>query len=266
MIPIRDNIPPRTFPSVNYSVIALCTVVFLLQLGDQAGDERSLVDKFGMIPALVRHPDQPIRVQEKYLDPEQGRVFVVERTIAATIPPWLTLLTCCFLHGGWMHFLGNMWFLHIFGDNVEDRLGHIGFLLFYLASGVLASIAHLITNPESTVPTIGASGAIAGVMGAYSVLYPKAQVLSLVPIFMFIQFMVIPAPWFLGIWFVMQLFQGAASITSQATTGVAWWAHIGGFAVGMGVAAFLRAVGETSPPVEQRRIPPNPISLGRFRR
>lgn len=264
MIPIRDNIPPRTFPVVNYSVIALCSLVFLTQLGDQVGDESSLVDKFGMIPALVRNPDQPIRVQEKYREPEQGQVIVIERTIAATIPPWLTLLTCCFLHGGWMHFLGNMWFLHIFGDNVEDRLGHIGFVLFYAASGVLASIAHFVTNPESTVPTIGASGAIAGVMGAYSVLYPKSQVQSIVPIFGFIQFMVIPAPWFLGIWFVMQLFQGAAAITAQATTGVAWWAHIGGFVVGMAVAAFLRAVGETSPPVEQRRPQPGRRSYSRF--
>ena len=165
-----------------------------------------------------------------------------------------------------MHFLGNMWFLHIFGDNVEDRLGHIGFTLFYLASGILASVAHLVTNPNSTVPTIGASGAIAGVMGAYSVLYPKSQVQSIVPLFGIIQFMTVPAPLFLGIWFVMQLFQGAAAITTQATTGVAWWAHIGGFVVGMGVAALLRAVGETSPPVERRRNPTDRIPFRAFRR
>lgn len=265
MIPIRDNIPPRTFPVVNYSAIAVCTVVFLLQLGDRPGDESSLIDKFAMIPALVREPDRPVSVQEQYVDRE-GRIVVLERQITPVIMPWLTLLTCTFLHGGWMHFLGNMWFLHIFGDNVEDRLGHIGYVLFYLASGVLASVAHLVTNPSSTVPTIGASGAIAGVMGAYSVLYPKAQVQSIVPVFGFIQLMVIPAPLFLGIWFVMQLFQGAAAITTQATTGVAWWAHIGGFVVGMGVAALLRAVGETSPPVEQRRPRNDRISLRLFGR
>jgi membrane associated rhomboid family serine protease len=237
---------------VNYAIIALCSVVFLMQLGDQEGDESSLIDKYGMIPALVRNPDQPVTVQEKYLDRSQDRIIVVERKIVPAIAPWLTLVTCTFLHGGWMHFLGNMWFLHIFGDNVEDRLGHIGYVLFYLASGVLASVAHLVTYADSTVPTIGASGAIAGVMGAYSLLYPRAQVESIVPLLGFIQFMVIPAPVFLGVWFVMQLFQGTVSITSQATTGVAWWAHIGGFVVGFAVAGFLRAVGETRPPVAPR--------------
>jgi membrane associated rhomboid family serine protease len=252
MIPLRDNIPYRTFPVVNYAVIAVCTAVFLLQLGDEPGDDVSLVTGYGMIPALVRHPEQSVIVREPYIDPEQKRVLVVEREIKPVITPWLTLLTCIFLHGGWMHFLGNMWFLHIFGDNVEDRLGHIGYVIFYLASGVLASLSHLVTNPDSAVPTIGASGAIAGVMGAYFVLYPRAQVESIVPVFGFIQLMTIPAPWFLGLWFLMQLFQGTAAITATATTGVAWWAHIGGFVVGMAVAGLLRTFGQTTPPVVQR--------------
>ena len=164
--------------------------------------------------------------------------YEVENRPAAqsAVPPFLTPLTCIFLHGGWMHFLGNMWFLYIFGDNVEDRFGRWGYLLFYLASGVAASLSHLVTDPQSTVPTIGASGAIAGVMGAYLVSYPHARVLTLIPIFYIIRVEVLPAPIFLGIWFVIQLFQGVAAVTSVQTTGVAWWAHIGGFAVGAAVA------------------------------
>src|SRR5262249_34301990 len=147
------------------------------------------------------------------------------------ISPWWTLLTCMFLHGGWLHIIGNMWFLYIFGDNVEDRLGHFGYALFYLGSGVFASLTHLLTNASSTVPTLGASGAIAGVMGAYMVLYPHARVLTLIPIFYFIQILLLPAPLFLGIWFLIQAFQGTFAITSaKEGAGVAWWAHIGGFA------------------------------------
>ncbi|HID23471.1 MAG TPA: rhomboid family intramembrane serine protease, partial [Planctomycetaceae bacterium] len=139
----------------------------------------------------------------------------------------------------------------IFGDNVEDRFGHVGFLLFYLACGVLASAAHLITNASSAVPTIGASGAIAGVMGAYFLLYPRAKVLAVVPIFVFLHMVVLPAPIFLGIWFLIQFFQGAAAITTIATTGVAWWAHIGGFLAGMLFAWELREHDKLRPPVER---------------
>jgi hypothetical protein len=178
----------------------------------------------------------------------------------------LTVLTCIFLHGGWMHFLGNVWFLHIFGDNVEDRLGHIGYLLFYLGCGVAASFTHLMTNASSEVPTIGASGAIAGVMGAYFLLYPRAMVLSAVPIVYFMEMVVLPAPLFLGIWFLLQFVSGALSITAMETTGVAWWAHIGGFAAGFVVALLLRATGETRPPVVERRPDSDRIGMYRVRR
>jgi membrane associated rhomboid family serine protease len=148
-------------------------------------------------------------------------------------------MTCIFLHGGWMHFLGNMWFLWIFGDNVEDRFGHWGYLAFYLLTGVAASIAHLVTELGSTIPTIGASGAIAGVMGAYLVSYPHARVMTLVPLLYIFYTTVLPAPVFLGIWFVIQFFQGVSQITAVETEGVAWWAHIGGFAVGAGLTWLL---------------------------
>jgi hypothetical protein len=149
-----------------------------------------------------------------------------------------------------MHFLGNMWFLHIFGDNVEDRFGHFWYLLFYLGCGVAASAAHLALNASSTMPTIGASGAIAGVMGGYLLLYPRANVLTLVPIFVFLQIMVIPAPVFLVIWFIFQFFQGAFSITAHEAGGVAWWAHVGGFATGFVVAWLLERAHRLRPPVD----------------
>jgi membrane associated rhomboid family serine protease len=136
-----------------------------------------------------------------------------------------------------MHFLGNMWFLWIFGDNVEDRLGHVGYLLFYLGCGIAASLTHLVTSWESEVPTIGASGAIAGVMGAYFIWYPHSRVRAILPIGGFVQFVEIPGRYFLGIWFVMQFLQSLAS--SPEGGGVAWWAHIGGFVAGVVVALGL---------------------------
>lgn len=145
----------------------------------------------------------------------------------------LRLTAAMFLHGGWFHVLSNMLYLWIFGDNVEDRMGHFKYLVFYFISGYIATIAHVLYNPLSNVPLIGASGAIAGVLGAYLVLFPRAKVLTLVFIFIFIQVVPIPAVVFLGIWFVLQLLNGAASVTQQAAQGVAFWAHIGGFVAGM---------------------------------
>jgi len=136
-----------------------------------------------------------------------------------------------FLHGGFLHILGNMWFLYIFGDNIEDRLGHLRYLIFYLLTGIAAGLVHLLTNWNSKIPTIGASGAISGVMGAYLILYPRARVLTLIPIFLFFQFVEIPAFLFLGYWFLLQLF--SAGLTRGDVGGVAWWAHIGGFVTGI---------------------------------
>jgi len=253
MIPLRDNIPSRTVPIVNYSLIGACALAFFVQLAEPS-DQATLAERLGMIPARVLHPDQPIeipdfevRVREVPVDTPYGvqmalervRVPVMRPAAPSPIPPILTMLTCIFLHGGWMHILGNMWFLHIFGDNVEDRFGHWGYLGFYLACGVAASAMQLVSAPDSPVPTIGASGAIAGVMGAYLVSYPHARVLAVIPIFYFLQMVVLPAWIFLGIWFVIQFFQGVATVTEVQTTGVAWWAHIGGFAAGAAVAWLL---------------------------
>ena len=251
MFPLRDNIPYVTFPVVNYAVIGICSIVFLLQLGDEADGRSVMVEQFGMIPAFISKPDQPVAIVERY--EEDGQIVQKEREIIPAVNPWITLVTCVFLHGGWLHFLGNMWFLHIFGDNVEDRLGHLGYIVFYLFCGVMASVAHLATNYGSPIPTIGASGAIAGVMGAYLVLYPHSKVTSVIPLLGFIQILIVPAPIFLGVWFLLQFVQGAASITTVQTTGVAWWAHVGGFFAGAVIAGLLRGVGQTNPAVQQRR-------------
>jgi hypothetical protein len=237
MIPLRDNIPPRTVAVVNYVMIAVCVIVFLIQVAEPE-DADSLVERYGMIPARVLNPSKRIVIVEEVEEPTRYGYVTreVEHELApSAVPPWLTPLTCIFLHGGWLHIIGNMWFLFIFGDNVEDRFGHVGYLVFYVVGGMVASLVHLATNSTSPVPTIGASGAIAAVMGAYLISYPRAMVLALVPIFYFLQIIVLPAPLFLGIWFILQF----VSVTTAESTGVAWWAHIGGFAMGVGVTWLL---------------------------
>ncbi|KUK82841.1 MAG: putative membrane protein [Pelotomaculum thermopropionicum] len=143
------------------------------------------------------------------------------------------LTAAMFMHGGWFHVLSNMLYLWIFGDNVEDRMGHLKYLVFYLIAGYIATLAHIFYSPLSNVPLIGASGAIAGVLGAYLILFPRAKVLTLIFIFIFIQIIPVPAVIFLGLWFVLQLLQGAAGLSQQVAQGVAFWAHIGGFVAGM---------------------------------
>ncbi len=236
MIPLYDNIPSRTVPVVNYTVIALCSLVFLVQMSSSGVPEsRDIIEGLGMIPARVFNPD----IQIEY---PNGLALWEPKLRAASeslVPPFLTPLTCIFLHGGWLHFVGNMWFLWIFGDNVEDCLGHRRYLLFYLAAGLTASAAHLWTNTDSTLPTIGASGAIAGVMGAYMVLYPRARVLTVIPLLIFIQVLALPAILVLGMWFALQFYE---VLTASADgSGVAWWAHIGGFTMGLVTMLVLRS-------------------------
>ncbi|MEO6593934.1 MAG: rhomboid family intramembrane serine protease [Planctomycetota bacterium] len=247
MIPLRDDIPASRQPVVTYAILAACTVVFVWQLGDPQG---ALLEQLGMVPARVFEPDRDLVVREVI----NGRL-VAHRLLPALVPDWLTMLTCTFLHGGWLHFLGNMWFLWIFGDNVEDRFGRVQFLLFYLGCGVAASASHLLSASGSAMPTIGASGAIAGVMGAYMFLYPKARVEMLFIWGFFVDVIVLPAPFFLGYWFLLQLVQG--SIEASRGAGVAWWAHIGGFVVGAAVAAALRLT---------EHLRPEPASIQLLRR
>lgn len=210
MIPIRDTIESKTYPVVNNAIIAANVLFFLVQLAQ--GDRlNQFIVTYGLVPA-------------RYSVPQIAAYFSLGQQI-------LSFFSFMFLHGGFWHLLGNMWSLYIFGDNVEDRLGPIRYLLFYLLCGFLSGLSHLLINWHSQVPTIGASGAIAGVMGAYFLLYPGAKVLTLFPIFFIPYFMQIPAFLFLGFWFVLQFISAAGS--SGQAGGVAWWAHIGGFVFGM---------------------------------
>jgi membrane associated rhomboid family serine protease len=222
MIPIRDNIPSRTFPVVTVGLIVVNVLVFMIELlGLGRGGMREVTMQYGLVPAALT----------QYFS---GGPVPAGRAV-------LPIFTAIFLHAGFVHLIGNMWYLWIFGDNVEDRLGHLRFLAFFILCGVVGNLAHYVFNSGSPVPAIGASGAVAGVLGVYLVSYPKARILVLIPIFFFLQFIELPALIVLGFWIVLQFVNGAASVVyTQATGGVAWWAHIGGFFAGILVFKLFR--------------------------
>ncbi len=209
MIPIRDQIPTRRVPIINYLLIAANILMFVFMW--LAGpSQEALVYQFAMIPSNFANGVDP------------GDIF--------------DIFTSMFMHAGLAHIAGNMLYLWIFGDNVEDRLGHVKYLAFYLLGGVAASLAHLLTNPASQIPTVGASGAIAAVLGAYLVLFPQSRIVTFIPLGFFMRLTVVPAVFVLGLWFVLQLFSGVLSLGGPDVGGVAFWAHIGGFVVGVLVA------------------------------
>jgi membrane associated rhomboid family serine protease len=220
MIPLRDAIPSHSFPAGTVLFVALNVVAFFYQLS--LGRD---LDVF-----IMRYGAVPVR-------------FILAGQIegVSTTERFLPLFTSMFLHGGWLHLGGNMLYLWIFGDNVEDRLGHLRFVLFYLACGLAAALSQIYVHPSSKIPMVGASGAVAGVLGAYLILFPHSRVLALVPIIFFFQVIELPALFFLLFWFGMQFFNGAVSITGTPymTGGVAWWAHIGGFVTGMALGFLI---------------------------
>jgi len=212
MFPLKDTVRAREVPLVNWLLIAANVFAFLVEtwLGPR-GLER-FVWALGVVPA-------------RFLD------HLALREV-------LTIFTSMFLHGGWFHLISNMWALYLFGDNVEDRMGHFRYLVFYLLTGTVASLTHIFFNPGSRIPTVGASGAISGVLGAYLVLFPTARVVTLVPLwFFFPWFVEIPALIYLGMWFISQLFNGLFALAAPSVIGtyggVAWWAHVGGFVAGL---------------------------------
>ncbi|GIV96387.1 MAG: rhomboid family intramembrane serine protease [Herpetosiphonaceae bacterium] len=213
MIPICDTVRSRTFPLVNWLLIGANIFFFFVELSLGRQTER-FIYFFGLVPAR----------------------FFAESSLHEV----LTLFSSMFLHGGWAHLFSNMLALYIFGDNVEDSMGHLGYLGFYLLCGLAAGATHLLFNPTSPLPSIGASGAISGVLGAYLVLFPFAEIITLIPIFFIPWFIQIPAIFYLGIWFLSQLFNGTLAIVSevQALGGIAWWAHAGGFIAGIFLAPF----------------------------
>ena len=210
MIPLRDTTPTRNYPVVNTAIIGLNVVVYLIQ-HLQGSEINRFIYIYGLVPA-------------RYSIPQFAEYFTVSQQA-------FSLVSFMFLHGSFWHILGNMWSLYIFGDNVEDRLGPIRYALFYLLCGIASGLSHLVLNLHSNVPTIGASGAIAGVMGAYFILHPRSKILTLIPIFFIPYFINIPAFIFLGLWFLLQFINAAGSQGTAA--GIAWWAHIGGFVFGM---------------------------------
>lgn len=206
MIPLRDVIPSRTTPYVTVTIIVVNALVFVFELRLPLTDRARFIEAYGIVPAAV-------------------------------VP--LSLLTSMFLHGGWLHFLGNMLYLWIFGNNIEDVMGHGRFIVFYLACGILAALSHAVTDPGSNIPMVGASGAISGVLGAYLLLYPRARVLVLIPFGFFTRIMYVPAGFVLGLWFLLQLFSGGASL-GRGGGGVAWFAHVGGFVAGMALIGLFK--------------------------
>jgi membrane associated rhomboid family serine protease len=215
MIPFRDNIPSLRFPICTVTIIAANVIVFLYELYLPGPALEGFVSRFGVVPS-------------RFLDSSAGLTTLL---FVSTVP----FISSMFIHAGFLHLLGNMWYLWIFGDNIEDRLGRGRFLLFYLSCGVIASLIHLAFNFGSDLPSVGASGAIAGILGAYLVTFPHARILTLIPIFIFWQIIELPAILVLGFWFLIQLLSGTAAIAvfSQSGGGVAWWAHVGGFVAGM---------------------------------
>ena len=209
MIPLRDTQPSFTFPFVTVAIIVLNVFAFLYEF---------------------------------MMDPYELNFFLAHYGVIPTRFQWMDVLTSIFLHGGWMHLIGNMWFLWIYGDNVEDILGHSQYLIFYLLCGLAATMVHVLFNGDSRVPTIGASGAIAGVMGAYVVKFPHSKITTLVPVFVFITTMEIPAYVILLYWFVIQFFSGVGSVghSHLSQGGVAWFAHIGGFLAGIALILVMR--------------------------
>jgi len=214
VIPLRDENPSGQTPYVTYGLILVNLLVFLYEVS--LGPElQAFALQWGLVPRLAT---AAMAGEGNFLWDLSVPVF-----------------SSMFLHGGWLHLIGNCWYLWIFGDNVEDRLGHLRYLVFYLGAGVASGALHVAATPTSVVPTVGASGAIAGVLGAYLLMFPRARVITLVPLFVFVQLLALPAVLVLGLWFVFQFFSGALSLlyTTDHSGGTAWWGHIGGFLFGV---------------------------------
>jgi membrane associated rhomboid family serine protease len=215
VFPIQDTIPRRHPPIATWCLILINALVFVFELKLSQPQRQQLFYLFGLVPARFTHP-------------------AWARAIGFPIHTYWPYLTHMFLHAGWLHIIANMWALWIFGDNVEDRLGRVRYLVFYLVCGLVAAVVHMKVSPDSTVPTVGASGAIAGVMGAYLLLFPRSRIIVMIPIFFFPLFFELPAAVFLVFWFGLQLFSGALMLAEpHQVGGIAFWAHVGGFAAGI---------------------------------
>lgn len=265
--PFHDDNPTVRAPVATVGLIVLNVLAFVYVSRLPAQQQQDVVYHRGFVPKRVKQLTQPVVVPVKA--PAQiplgrmpdGRLIVREGVKTIRFPPdrgeiLMSLLTCMFLHGGWLHLLGNMWFLWIFGNNVEDRLGRLLFLLVYLGGGIVASACHWAMTPTPDVPVIGASGAVATVLGAYAITWPWARVHTLVFFFIFITVIDIPALVVLGVWFAGQLLSGVQTLGNAAATGVAWWAHIGGFTAGVVLMPLLSSMVAAPKPRRRRETEP----------
>lgn len=210
MFPIKDTIRSRSFPIITWGLIIINILIYFYESSLSQAGLNQLIASYGLIPSKI---------------------------ILTNPLTWLPLLTHMFLHGSWWHVLSNMWTLFIFGDNVEDRMGSVRYVLFYLIGGIAAGMIQMLQSGDPNIPSIGASGAIAAVLGAYFLYFPKSKVVTFIPVLLFIWFVKIPAVIYLGIWFISQLYSG---ITSASASGIAWWAHIGGFVFGLLLALIFK--------------------------
>src|SRR5437016_3142422 len=248
MIPIKDYAGPRRrMPWVTWGLIAVNVIIFLYQVS-LGSDAQAFMFAYSVVPVALAHG-----IPQTSLPGVPANL-----PFHTPNPVYLTLITSQFLHAGWLHIAGNMLFLYVFGDNVEDRMGHFWYLVFYLLCGVVAGITQIAVAPDSAIPSLGASGAIAGVLAAYLVLFPSARVKTIIFIFIFITIVTVPAIVLIGLWFLLQFFDGLASLSTvqQGMEGVAYFAHVGGFLTGLIITLLLR----------ERLQPPAPISYPYFPR
>jgi membrane associated rhomboid family serine protease len=256
VIPIRDDNPTRARPLLTIAIIAACLYIFAAVQPKQPGEEVEFLARHAAIPCEVVHAEPISNDLSRRCD---GQLEIPGLPGSEEAFPdknvFLAVIASMFLHGSWLHVLGNMLFLWVFGNNIEDRLGTVGYAVFYLVSGIAAALAHIATQANSTIPVVGASGAVAGVMGAYLVLYPKARILTVIPLFIFLQFVYLPAFVVLIGWFVLQFF-------TNPNAGVAVAAHIGGFVFGAAAGLILRGTGPRPAVVEPPSAPPPDWGFG----
>jgi membrane associated rhomboid family serine protease len=257
MFPLYDLNPTLRWPVVNLAIIALNVVLTVWTTTMPESRYNDIVAHYGFVPHRLAQLSDPTLLVQVPIGTEDNPQTVTLAPAPKQI--YLSLLTCMFLHAGWLHVLGNVWFLFIFGDNVEDRLGHLPYLAFYLLGGLAASLVQWVTDPVSDGPVIGASGAIAAVLGAYAVTFPWVRVRTLIFIVFYVTFVELPALVVLGIWLAVQLLDGLGTLRLHTSGGVAFWAHVGGFAFGAALMPLLCAIlPPPKPPVPSETEPASP--------
>ncbi|HTQ38927.1 MAG TPA: rhomboid family intramembrane serine protease [Pirellulales bacterium] len=255
MFPFADTIPTKRWAVVTYILVALNVVSLLWFMSLPPQQQEMVTAQWGFVPARVAQVSDPHKIVDVQIGQQQflwwGQIVGVPRVVQLRAQPqqiMLSAVTCMFLHGGWLHLIGNMIYLLLFGDNIEDKLGHALYAVFYFVGGLSATAAHWAMDPSSATPIIGASGAIAAVLGGYAVTYPHARIKTLVILFLFVTVIELPAYVFLIFWFGMQLFSGLGALGGQMAGGVAWWAHVGGFIVGAVMMPLFSLAAPQEPP------------------